>query len=225
MRKQYIYIYTHRHCWWVCMEVSDWRRKTSVDVAIVSRKWCQDTVPGSRSNTPRSFSRRNWPGRIHRSLDNCSRLLARFASPTPTVSTVTFLILFQIYIYWFIKNHVLRGAIISPKKEDETNVLWIETLNRRFELDPTGWNAITCRYISDRDNTGQTGVKRKTNPSVESYSMWRRIENIACIVRHGVIFEGYDFFFLAKNRGIFFPLLVVNFLAFDQFKRTEFFPI
>lgn len=121
----YIYIYTHRHCWWVCMEVSDWRRKTSVDVAIVSRKWCPDTVPGSRSNTPRSFSRRNWPSRIHRSLDNCSRLLARFASPTPTVSTVTFLILFQIYIYWFIKNHVLRGAIISPKKEDETNVLGI----------------------------------------------------------------------------------------------------
>lgn len=39
----------------------------------------------------------------------------------------------------------------------------IKTLDRRFELDPTGWDAITCQYIS-RDN-GQTGVKTETNPS------------------------------------------------------------
>lgn len=118
MRKQYIY--THRHCWWVCMEVSDWRRKTSVDVAIVSRKWCPDTVPGSRSNTPRSFSRRNWPGRIHRSLDNCSRLLARFASPTPTVSTVTFLIPLsqkkKIYIYIDLSKTTFYGEQLSLQR-------------------------------------------------------------------------------------------------------------
>lgn len=85
----------------------------------------------------------------------------------------------KIYIYIdlqkprFFYVFLARSNYLSKEGEgDETNVLrnirfctGLKSLNRRFELDPTGWNAITCRYISRRDNTGQTGVKTKTNPS------------------------------------------------------------
>lgn len=72
---------TYRRHWLVCRAESGWRRRTSDVVVSESRKWCQDTVLGSRSSTRRFYGRWNPEDGTRRLLDNYSRPPARSVSP------------------------------------------------------------------------------------------------------------------------------------------------